>query len=60
MRKMKAQYSMSGIAISGYGMEDDLRKSREAGFSEHITKPANVAELDRAIRRVAEREATAL
>ncbi len=28
-----------GIAMSGFGMEDDLRRSREAGFTEHLTKP---------------------
>ncbi|HEV7405882.1 MAG TPA: ATP-binding protein [Chthoniobacteraceae bacterium] len=28
-----------GIAMSGFGMEEDLDRSREAGFSEHLTKP---------------------
>lgn len=30
-----------GISLSGYGMEEDIRKSREAGFSHHLTKPVN-------------------
>jgi hypothetical protein len=38
--------------MSGYGMDEDLRKSRDAGFSDHIVKPANVAQLERTIRRV--------
>lgn len=29
------------IALSGYGQEDDLRRSREAGFAAHLTKPAS-------------------
>lgn len=41
------------IALSGYGMEDDLRKSGESGFAEHITKPIDVAKLEEAIVRVA-------
>lgn len=53
MKQIRARYAIKGIAMSGYGMDEDLRKSREAGFSDHIVKPANVAELERAIRRVA-------
>jgi two-component system CheB/CheR fusion protein len=29
------------IAISGYGQEDDRRRSREAGFDHHLVKPVN-------------------
>jgi CheY-like chemotaxis protein/two-component sensor histidine kinase len=52
MEQIRSRYSMKGIAMSGYGMDEDLRKSRAAGFSDHIVKPANVAQLERAIRRV--------
>jgi PAS domain S-box-containing protein len=52
MKLIKSRYGMRGIAISGYGMDEDLRKSREAGFSDHIVKPANAAQLERSIRRV--------
>ena len=34
-------------------MDDDLRRSREAGFSDHIVKPVDVAAIERSIRRVA-------
>jgi two-component system CheB/CheR fusion protein len=40
------------IALSGYGMEDDVRRSREAGFEEHLVKPVSPRELDATIRRV--------
>ena len=43
-----------GIALSGYGMEEDIARSREAGFSEHLTKPVNIRSLDRAIAAVAQ------
>lgn len=52
MKELKARYPIKGIAMSGYGMDEDLRKSREAGFSDHIVKPANVAQLERSIQRV--------
>jgi CheY-like chemotaxis protein len=38
--------------MSGYGMESDMQKSRDAGFAEHLVKPVNFAQLQSAIRRV--------
>jgi CheY-like chemotaxis protein/two-component sensor histidine kinase len=29
------------IALTGWGQEDDVRRSREAGFDEHFTKPVD-------------------
>ena len=52
MRQIKAIYPIKGIAMTGYGMDEDLRKSCEAGFSDHITKPATIAQIERSIRRV--------
>jgi CheY-like chemotaxis protein len=34
------------IALTGYGQEEDRRRSREAGFDEHLTKPADPAALE--------------
>jgi signal transduction histidine kinase/CheY-like chemotaxis protein len=52
IQQLKSQYSVKGIAMSGYGMEDDLRKSRAAGFSEHLVKPVDISRLAQAIQRV--------
>ncbi|MFN4243690.1 MAG: PAS domain-containing protein [Tepidisphaerales bacterium] len=41
------------IALSGFGMDDDLRRSRNAGFVEHLTKPVDAAYLEQVIQRVA-------
>ncbi len=43
---------LPGIAMSGYGMEDDVRRSREAGFGAHLVKPVEVPKLIAAIRQV--------
>jgi PAS domain S-box-containing protein len=53
IQKIKSRYSIKGIAMSGYGLEEDVRKSREAGFSDHVVKPANIDRLEQTIRRVA-------
>ena len=42
---------MAGIAMSGFGAEEDLRHSREAGFFDHLTKPIDLTGLDNAIKR---------
>ncbi|HEX8201789.1 MAG TPA: hypothetical protein VF590_15040, partial [Isosphaeraceae bacterium] len=42
-----------GIAMSGFGSEDDVRQSLAAGFATHLTKPIDVHHLDEEIRRVA-------
>ena len=47
-----------GIAISGFGSEEDLHQSAVAGFAEHLTKPIDVNRLESAIRRVTSQVAT--
>ncbi|HEY2801736.1 MAG TPA: HAMP domain-containing protein, partial [Chthoniobacterales bacterium] len=34
------------IALTGFGMEDDLRKTHDAGFNHHLVKPIDVNKLD--------------
>ncbi len=42
MRQLRQRGDMlPGIALSGYGQEEDLRRSYEAGFAAHLTKPAS-------------------
>jgi len=40
MRTLRKQGStLPGIVLSGYGQEEDLAKSRDAGFAVHLVKP---------------------
>ena len=52
MRELSGRYRLPGIALSGYGMEEDLRKSQEAGFARHLTKPVTLDLLRDAIDQV--------
>ena len=37
------------IAVTGYGQEEDRRRSLEAGFDYHMIKPVNLAELEKTL-----------
>ncbi len=52
MKQLRDRYAIKGIALSGYGMEDDQRRSREVGFLDHVIKPVNVGELIAVIQRI--------
>ncbi|MGI8819411.1 MAG: ATP-binding protein [Chthoniobacterales bacterium] len=52
MRSLRAQHGFAGIALSGFGTEDDLAASRAAGFADHLTKPVDWPQLRSAIERV--------
>jgi PAS domain S-box-containing protein len=53
MRDLASNHPIPGIALSGYGMKDDIQDSMAAGFSRHITKPVDWQELKTAIQRIA-------
>jgi signal transduction histidine kinase len=46
MKRLHKRGPVRAIAVSGYGMEQDVKKSRDAGFLEHLTKPINMANLE--------------
>jgi PAS domain S-box-containing protein len=37
------------VALTGWGQEDDRRRSREAGFDHHLVKPADLETLERVL-----------
>jgi CheY-like chemotaxis protein len=51
MVELRDRYGLAGIAVSGYGMEEDIERSRRAGFQEHLVKPVNLDDLQQAISR---------
>jgi len=52
MRALRETRPVPGIALSGYGTEDDIRASKQAGFAEHLTKPVDFSELLAAIAKL--------
>jgi PAS domain S-box-containing protein len=53
MEELRRRHNpLKGIALSGFGREEDVRKSKEAGFAEHLTKPVDFDALLAAVGRV--------
>jgi len=52
-RVVAARGPIPAIALTGYGMEEDIRRSREAGFTAHLTKPIDFTKLEAMIQQVA-------
>jgi CheY-like chemotaxis protein len=49
MEKLRDLHGLRGIALSGYGMEEDVARSRQAGFITHLVKPVHFPDLYRVI-----------
>ncbi|WP_435009790.1 PAS domain S-box protein [Tundrisphaera lichenicola] len=52
MRRLGTTYQGRAVALTGYGMESDIRASRDAGFAEHLIKPVDLDSLKTTITRV--------
>ncbi|XHR28633.1 MAG: PocR ligand-binding domain-containing protein [Chthoniobacteraceae bacterium] len=53
--ELMRQLRIPGIALSGYGTENDIQASREAGFDEHLVKPVGLEALHKALQKEEER-----
>jgi CheY-like chemotaxis protein len=54
MRQLRQRgCEMPGIALSGYGRDEDVQHSLDAGFATHLTKPVDVRRLQEMARRLA-------
>ena len=53
MKELKRLYGIHGCALSGYGMDEDIQESQDAGFEAHLTKPVSFQELRAVLHRLA-------
>ena len=53
MEQLRQDHGLRGVALSGYGMEEDVARTRQAGFLNHLTKPVQIAELRRVLASLA-------
>jgi PAS domain S-box-containing protein len=52
MAELEELYGLKGIALTGYGMEGDIARSRATGFAVHLMKPVSMQTLDAAIASI--------
>jgi len=50
MAELKKNHGVSGVALTGYGMDHDVLRSQAAGFVVHLTKPVTVQALEKALK----------
>jgi CheY-like chemotaxis protein len=46
IRTLQSNRPVLGIALTGFGMEEDIRRGRDAGFQHHLVKPIDLNKLD--------------
>jgi DNA-binding response OmpR family regulator len=51
LRAIKGVQSLVLVATTGFGTDDDRRRSKEAGFDEHLVKPIELDKLDDILTR---------
>lgn len=49
LRQIRAIRHVPALALSGFGMDEDIERSHEAGFADHLTKPVSIDQLQAAI-----------
>jgi hypothetical protein len=49
---------VTAVALSGLGTDDDVRRSKGAGFADHLIKPPNVRKLQEVPEEVPDRVLT--
>jgi CheY-like chemotaxis protein len=54
LRRLRQMRDVPALALSGFGMDEDVERSRDAGFSDHLTKPVSIDRLQAAIAQLDE------
>ncbi len=49
MNEFREKYGIKGIALTGYGMEEDIARGKAAGFVTHLIKPVKIQSLENAL-----------
>jgi CheY-like chemotaxis protein len=46
MSELRERHGLKGVALTGYGMEQDIQRNLASGFVAHLTKPVQIQELE--------------
>lgn len=56
LRRIQPTPTLGAIAMSGFGMEEDVARSHDAGFARHLTKPVDFVLLEETIAELSSGE----
>ena len=54
LKRIRQMRDVPALALSGFGMDEDVERSRDAGFSDHLTKPVSIDRLQAAVAELDE------
>jgi len=52
IKEIRRTKTTPAIALTGFGMQQDIERAQQAGFNSHLTKPVNLRKLEVIIRRL--------
>jgi CheY-like chemotaxis protein len=52
IRKVRETWKTPAIALTGFGMQEDVERAQKAGFDAHLTKPVNLQKLEATMWRL--------
>ena len=52
IRKVRETRQTPAIALTGFGMQEDIERAQKAGFDAHLTKPVNLQKLEATMWRL--------
>ena len=52
MEKLRERFGLLGIALSGYGMEEDIARGQKAGLIAYLIKPVSITDLRRVLKKI--------
>jgi PAS domain S-box-containing protein len=58
MIELKQNLGLKGIALSGYGTEQDIQRGKDAGFIAHLVKPIRIESLEKILNLIFRNEST--
>jgi CheY-like chemotaxis protein/anti-sigma regulatory factor (Ser/Thr protein kinase) len=58
IRVFRERSKVPAVALTGFGTDEDVRRCLAAGFTAHLTKPVNFAQLETLIQRAAQGKAS--
>jgi PAS domain S-box-containing protein len=55
IERIRQKHQTPAVALTGFGMRQDIERAEQAGFDAHLTKPVNLQKLEATIERLVQK-----